>query len=188
MDLLDRSSKTIPISIREALEGDIPFIFSSWLKSHRPGLICKHVDNTIYFSEQHKLVERLLKRSTTMVATDPADPATIYGYVTFERIEGILVVHYAYVKHTYRAMGVLRQLLKSLDHDWSVAGLFTHSTQIAMRLSLKYNLLYHPYILINYNDLKSEISQSQAFEQKVSEGRAYEQESLTIEDGGTENV
>jgi predicted GNAT family acetyltransferase len=119
-------------------------------------LLCKHVDNTIYFSEHHKLVEKLLKRSTTVIAVDPNDPATIYGYLTYERLEGILVVHYSYVKHTFRGMGVLRQLLKSIEHDWNTAGLFTHSTIISARLSLKYNLIYHPYILINYNESPQE--------------------------------
>lgn len=155
MELFDRKTKTLPISIREANEGDLHFVFSSWLKSYRSsGWGCKFVDNTIYFTEQHKLVERLLKRCTTLIATDPADPATIYGYVVFEKIDGILVFHYCYTKHTFRAMGVLRQLLKSMDHDWNMAGLYTHMTKLFDRLSLKYNLVYHPYILVNYNEIQ----------------------------------
>lgn len=175
MDLLDRKSKSLPISIRDAEEGDISFIFSSWLKSYRPGLLCKHVDNTIYFAEHHKLVERLLRRSFTIIATDPADPATIYGYLTYERVEGLLVIHYAYVKHTFRAMGVLRQLLASLKHDWKLAGLYTHSTIISARLSMKYNLIYHPYILINYNDLKPETTKSAELENSISEIKPNEE-------------
>lgn len=154
MQVFDRKTKTIPISIRDGLEGDVSFIFSSWLKSFRggSGLFTKYVDNTIYFSEQHKVIERLLKRCTVKIATDPADPATIYGYVVYERMDGILIVHYAYVKQTFRAMGVLRQLLKSIDQDWNSAGLFTHSTLLGSRLALKYSLIYHPYILMNYNN------------------------------------
>ncbi|MEZ0209216.1 MAG: hypothetical protein ACAH17_03525 [Candidatus Paceibacterota bacterium] len=150
MEFKDRKQKSMPIAIRDAQEGDIPFIFSSWLKSFRPGLVCRHVDNTIYYAEHHKVVEKILKRATCLVATDPADPATIYGYLVFERIDGILTIHYSYVKHTFRAMGVLRQLLKSFEHDWNNAGLFTHSTILGARLSLKYNLVYHPYILFNH--------------------------------------
>jgi hypothetical protein len=152
----DRRSKTMPISIREALEGDIPFVFSSWLKSFRTGLITKFVDNNIYFSEQHKVVERLLRRSNTIMAVSPTDPATIYGYLVTERIDGILVVHYGYTKQTFRGMGVLRQLLATIEHDFNRnTGLYTHSTVISARLGIKYNLIYHPYILINYNDMKN---------------------------------
>ncbi len=153
VNFLDHKAKTIPVSIREAQEGDVSFIFSSWLKSFRTGLVCKKVENTVYFTEHHKLVERLLKRSTTLIASDPEDPATIYGYLCFERIEGLFVLHYVYVKHTFRAMGVMRQLMAATEQDFNTAGLFSHMTIIMERLSLKYNLLYHPYILINYNDL-----------------------------------
>jgi GNAT superfamily N-acetyltransferase len=153
MEFMDRKNKSLPIAIREAQEGDIPFLFSSWLKSFRSGLMPKKVDNTIFFSEHHKLAERLLKRSKTLVATDPADPATIYGYLVFERIEGIFVLHYVYVKHTFRAMGVMRQLMAATEQDFKLAGLFSHMTEIMERLALKYNLVYHPYILINYNEI-----------------------------------
>ncbi len=157
MQIYDRKSKNIPIAIRDGVPEDVSFIFSSWLKSYRGGggMLQRHVDNTIYFTEQHKLVERLLKRCVVKIATDPADPATIYGYIVYEHLDGILTMHYGYVKQTFRAMGVLRQLLKSFDHDWNGAGLYTHSTIIAARLSLKYNLVYHPYILVNYNDVKA---------------------------------
>lgn len=165
MDFKDRKTKNIPISIRDGQEGDVPFIFSSWLKSFRVGLVCKHVDNTIYFTEHHKVAERIMKRATVKIATDPADPATIYGYLVYERIDGILVVHYAYVKHTFRAMGVLRQLMATIEHDFNRnTGLFTHSTIISARLSLKYNLIYHPYILMNYNDLKPETPSTESVE------------------------
>ena len=169
MELFDRKSRTLPISIREATPEDLSFIFSSWLKSFRSGLICKHVDNTIYFSEHHKVIERLLKRSTTVMACDPNDPATIYGYLCFDRVEGILVVHYAYVKQTFRGMGVLRQLLKSIEgHDWNGAGLFSHSTLISSRLSLKYNLVYHPYILLNYNNQPEQVTEVAVTEESGS--------------------
>lgn len=168
MELFDRKTKTLPIAIREATEGDIPFLFSSWLKSFRSGLLPREVDNTIYFTEHHKVVEKLLKCSTTLIATSPDDPATIYGYVVYQHIDGILTLHYCYVKHTFRGMGVLRQLLKSIEHDWNTTGLFSHMTKIFERLSLKYNLVYHPYILINYNQNTQNIQNNEATNDKES--------------------
>lgn len=151
MDFLERKNKTLPISIREAQEGDIPFLFSSWLKSYRSGLLPRQVDNTIFFSEHHKVVEKLLNRSKTLIAVDPDDPATIYGWLCFERIDGLFVLHYVYIKHTFRAMGVMRQLMLATEQDFKLAGLFSHMTKIFERLSLKYNLVYNPYLIINYD-------------------------------------
>lgn len=143
--------RQLPISIREADQGDVSFIFSSWLKSFRGGAMAKYVENTIYFSEHHKLVERLLKRSKTVVACNPEDPATIYGYLCYEIVEGIFCVHYGYTKQPFRVLGVLRQLLHSTGHDFARGtGLATHQNQVGARMALKYNLVYHPYILLNY--------------------------------------
>jgi GNAT superfamily N-acetyltransferase len=159
MQFNDRKNKTLPIAIRKIEQGDIEFVFNSWLKSHRgKGLISRDVDNTIYFSEHHKIIERILPRATTLLAVNPDDHGTIYGYLTFEVIEGILVVHYCYTKQVFRGMGVLRQLLTQVEHDFNRnTGLYSHQTEIGRRLSLKYNLIYHPYMLINYNPEPKEL-------------------------------
>lgn len=147
---IHKFATAMPVAIRDAQEGDVPFIFNSWLQSFRKGSFSKFVDNKIYFSEQHKLVERLLRRSTVKMAVDPNEPATIYGYTVYETIEGLLTVHYCYTKHTFRAMGVQRQLLKNIEHDYSTAALYSHNTIIGARIAPRYNLVYHPYILLNY--------------------------------------
>jgi hypothetical protein len=142
--------QAMPIAIRNGLEGDVPFIFNSWLNSFRKGSFTRFVDNKIYFTEQHKLIERLLKRCEVKMACDPNDPSSICGYMVYERVEGILCVHYAYTKQTFRGMGICRQLLKNIDHDFNNAAICTHNTITGTRIGLKYNLIYHPYILINY--------------------------------------
>lgn len=138
------------IYLRDATEHDVSFIFNSWLKSFRAGTLCKYVDNTVYFSEHHKLVEKLLKRSTTKIACNPENPEDIYGYITHESIDGIFCLHYAYVKHTFRNLGIFKQLLASTDFTGETVGLFTHSTSVCGSMGPKFKLLYHPYILINY--------------------------------------
>lgn len=141
----------IPIHIREAKAEDVAFLFNSWLESFRNGLVCKGVDHTIYYDQQHKLIEKLFKICTVKIACDEKDPANIFGYLVYQKIDGITVLHYAYTKHTFRKLGVQRELLKTIDHDFKTgAGLYTHATKIAEKLSFKYNLVYHPYILINY--------------------------------------
>lgn len=153
---MDQNSKTnetrkLPILIRDAQPEDVSFIFNSWLKSYRSGLLARSVDNTIYYSEHHKLIERILKTSTVKIACNPEDIATIYGYLCFERIDGIFIGHFGYTKGPFRNLGVFSQLLKCTEHNFQNAGLFTHYTDKSRHLATRYNLVYHPYILLNYN-------------------------------------
>lgn len=149
-------SEKLIVKIRPALEGDASFIFNSWLKSFRENGLARPVSNEVYYTEQHKLIERLLKTCTTVVACDPKDPASIFGWACYERVDGVFVLHYVYVKHPFRLLGLAKELLADSGHDFATAGLFTHWTSAAMKLHDKKNLLYHPYILINYGNKKAE--------------------------------
>lgn len=144
-------SNQLTVRIRPAIEADAPFIFSSWLKSFRDHGLARPISQEVYYSEQHKLIERLLKTAKAFIACDPKDPASIYGWACFEHVEGIFTVHYIYVKHPFRNLGIGRELLNQSGHDLQTAGLFTHWTPMGLKLHEKFNLLYHPYILINYN-------------------------------------
>ncbi len=136
--------------VRDATEADLPLIFSSWLKSFRNSTFVKYTDNTIYFEQHHKLIERLLKRSKVRVACSPTNPEDIFGYLVWEKMDGIFVLHYGYTKHTFRNLGVFAQLMKDTGETFETGGLFTHTTIACDRLMPKYELIYHPYILINY--------------------------------------
>ena len=148
---MNEAPAKIAIRIRPAQAEDVNFIFNSWLKSFRNGLICKDVENTIYFNEHHKLIEKLVKRGTTRVACVADDPANIVGWACYEKIAGILAFHFAYTKHIYRGLGVLRQIMLELNQNHNLASLYTHQTSLGKKLSHKYNMIYHPYILMNYD-------------------------------------
>jgi hypothetical protein len=143
------SKQQVPLIIRDASAEDVPFIFSSWLKSFRNGAMCRHVDNTIYYAEHHKVCEKLMKRCKILIAADANDVANILGWICYEEIDGIFTLHYAYTKHTFRGLGVLRQIFNSIKHDFNTAGIHTHMTEAFKSLAYKYNLVYHPYVLVN---------------------------------------
>jgi len=154
-----KEQEKLVVKIRPALEGDVAFVFNSWLKSFRNTGLSRSVQNEVYFSEQHKLIERLLKESTTVVACNPTKPEDIFGWACFQWVDGIFVLHYVYVKHLYRNLGLANELLAESAHDFSTAGLYTHWTHMALLCAAKKNLLYHPYILINYvNKNKPEVA------------------------------
>jgi len=145
-----------PVRLRVAVAEDISFIFNSWLKSYRNSNQAHLVCNSIYFSEQHKLIERLVKDSKVIVACNNEDPTQLYGYICAGNIEGIFCLHYLYVKHSFRGLGIATALINAFEHDVSSAGIFTHMTKPMERLAIRFNLVYHPYILTNYVNKKEE--------------------------------
>jgi hypothetical protein len=139
----------LPVQVRLANDEDINFIFSSWLKSFKTSNLSYNVVNTIYYTEQHKTIEKILKSSTVLVACNSDDPTQVYAWACGERIDGIFCLHYVYTKHNFRSMGFGKLLLNGFDHDFKTAGICSHYTKIAERLAPKYNLLYHPYVLFS---------------------------------------
>lgn len=105
-------------TIRAVNNEDIPFVLSSWLKSYRYSQAARNVVNDIYFSEQVGQKARILEMLSdcrTLVACDEEEGDCIYGWICAESIEGSVppVVHYVYVKSSYRRRGLARALLKA---------------------------------------------------------------------------
>ena len=135
--------------IRKAIDDDLPFIFNSWLKSYRFSHFGEKITNTIYFEDQHKVIDKILKTSEVYVACNIEDPSQLYGYIAVGEEEGVFVLHFIYVKHTFRNMGIGKTLLDAVGHDSSNASVYTHHTKVAEKLSSKYNFVFHPYLLFD---------------------------------------
>lgn len=136
------------VQIRNATEPDVPFIFNSWLKSYRGANAVKSITNPVYFEFQHKTIEGLLKRCQVLVLCNSADSSQVYGYLIFEQVEGIDVLHYAYVKHAFRNMGLCNLLLSTAKISPN-GGFYTHETHTSTKLCGKKKLVYNPYLAFN---------------------------------------
>ena len=146
-------SKSMKVRVRTATEEDANFILNSWLKSFRNSFFAKSINSTVYFTEHHKVLRKLLKRSTTLIACNPEDANQIYGYLVLEKVDGILCIHFTYTKQVFRKLGVQRQLLALVNHDFdNDSALYSHDTKMARELAAKFKLVYHPYIWINYDE------------------------------------
>lgn len=142
----------LPVKLRPAIQEDVPFIFNAWLRSYRTSDFARNIDSKIYYSEQHNLIERLLQKSETLVIVSETDSTQIYGFICSTKTDGILTIHYLYVKHSFRKLGLARSLLQVAKHDPSIASVYTHETKTGKKLSKIFNMFYHPYILTNYLD------------------------------------
>lgn len=147
----EKKPEALPISVRDAEGSDISFLFNSCLRSFRNGKLNAGVSNSIYFTEHHKVLEKIFKRAKVLVACETADPSNIYGYLCYEIIEGIFVLHYSYVKQPFRRLGVQKALLVAANHNVANPGFYTHENPTALHMAPKLNLIYHPYLLINYD-------------------------------------
>ena len=135
------------IALRAALPTDLPFIYSSWLKSYRHSYFAKNITNTIYFKEHHDIIESLLDKSQIVIACDKHDQTQIFGYMVANFVDNIFTVHYLYVKHPYRKLGLGSTLLRTMS-DLKTLSCYTHETSVAQRLAAKYNFVYHPYLMV----------------------------------------
>ncbi len=132
----------LPYSVRPMTEFDYDFILDSWLKNFRksPGSMTWETQS---FYEFHRpRVRKLLLNSTTLVAHPSEDQEHLLGYVTYA--PGVL--HYCYVKDTFRRMGVARELFRHAELGKDCE--FTHWTEymtgiLNFNKTLKFR--YNPY-------------------------------------------
>lgn len=141
--------ENVQVALREANSNDVSFIFNAWLKSYRSSPYVKFVNQQIYFAGQHKLIENLIKVCKVIIACNPEDSEQIYGFMVAEKIESILCIHYIYVKQPFRALGIGKLLLNSVKHDINNPCIYTHFTVVGGKLAEKYNIYFHPYVLLN---------------------------------------
>lgn len=134
------------IRFRRGVPEDVSFIFSSWLKSFRLNGMAENLNPKVYYSQHHCLVEGLMIKANVTVACNPEDPSQIYAYVCHEVIEGLPVVHYIYVKDSFRRLGLAAMLLEEVGISLDKPFFFTHYNKIANRIANRKAMVYNPYL------------------------------------------
>jgi len=132
------------IAHRQATADDLPFIYSTWVRTSLASPLAKHVLPSTHQTAQRQLAERLLIASQVLVASLEDEPAVILGYLIYR--PG--VVHYAHVKKVFERRGILSGLLDAADLDIEECHL-THFTYDCLRLLKRWpRLRYNPYLLM----------------------------------------
>lgn len=137
------------IEVREAYLEDVNFIFATLLKSYRhASTFARKISNDVFYKYHHLFLDNCLKRlgSRVMVAHPKGEPNIILGYLLSEKREdGTDIIHYTYVKRSFRQMGVAKALWATLNSEKKY--IITHYTVDADWIVKKYNLTYNPYLL-----------------------------------------
>lgn len=105
----------VQLAIRPGQEADLPFVFNSWLKSFKTrSQFARRITDEVFYRWHKLVVSRILQRPGTqlLVATPEGEPDTILGYLVMEQ-QDVQVLHFAYVKTSFRRFGIARALVKS---------------------------------------------------------------------------
>lgn len=103
-------------------------IFATWLRSYQTSsLMTKAIPKETFFGEHHKVIERILSRNPTVrLAVIPDDQDVVLGWSVTE--PGI--VHYVYVKPSFRKYGIARALLDHVERPF----IYSHGTYVTRDL------------------------------------------------------
>ena len=136
----------IEVLYRVGKPEDINFILSTWLKSFRKTHDNKRMHNDVYYPNQTKLIERTLQQAKTLIIANKLDPSHIYGYIVYEGTPSALILHYAYIKRTYRRFNLFNNALESILSGDNEIIIGTHANDMFDLLAPKYGLIYNMYM------------------------------------------
>lgn len=110
----------LTVAVRPMRRGDEAFVFRSWLKACRRCERHRHLPSSVYYTDVHDQLERLMAAPVVGVAlaSSPADPSELFGFICVEQLAGEpRVLHFAYTKRDERRRGVFRQLAAGVGLD-----------------------------------------------------------------------
>lgn len=91
-------------ALRPMVDGDLPFVVDSWLKTFQFGKNRRHCDRGNFFRCHFPVVRFLLERSSRrVIACDPENPDNIQAWCVGDvRNDRLPIVHYCYVRESFQ--------------------------------------------------------------------------------------
>lgn len=120
---------------RPYVESDMPFIYSSWSRSFYEGSGAKkHISPQEFHGHHRPTIDKFFSRpyATVIVVHHADEPDIILGWIAVEVLETKLVIHYAYIKSSFRRIGLLWELIRRVDKGQPI--IFTHMTDRFSRI------------------------------------------------------
>ncbi len=149
------AQKELPfdVTIRAFDKDDSDFVLSSWLKANRERN--SSVDNETYYKHHQILIGTLARHARIAVACDAKEPRVILGWACAEPrgSDGMFIVHFVYVKKTYRRYDIARKLVNALQYRSGEPVYCTHWSWYMPFIRERFNLIYNPYLLCIGNKL-----------------------------------
>lgn len=143
-------SLAFPVAYRPVEEADMGFVVKGWIHSYHDGTeTMRAVPWTRFKREQRAVIRDCLERGACIVACDPEDPATLYGFAAGWDDLGVGVAHYVYVMQTRRGMGLARALVRELGTACGrTIAAYSHSTVQGAGLARRLRIAHDPFALV----------------------------------------
>lgn len=124
------------ILLRSIEESDLPFVFSTWLKGlYHGNILFNKIDQDIFYSKYHLVLESLIKKSFVKVACLESEPDVILGY----SVSDIHCLHWIFVKKAWRKLGIGKSLMPKDIVEVSHLTKLGETLMKTKHLTLKYN-------------------------------------------------
>lgn len=119
------------VAIREAMPGDMNFIYATWLRDlrHSDG---SPLPDDLFFPAWRELVTRVLSdEKVSVLVVHPTDaPSEILGYIVAEQNE---VLWNLYVKPKFRGHKLAKRLLQAAKAEGAVAAWTTPAAKLRLK-------------------------------------------------------
>ena len=112
---------------------ELPFVAAAWKRSQRFSPPCAPLPDPVYWERANRQFDELTKLPAVvvLVARDPENPDTLFGFGCFESRPPVLALHYMYTRDTHRELGVARALLRHVlaRSKWAEQLVYTAGTR-----------------------------------------------------------
>ena len=120
---------------------DLNLVLNSWMLSHRwaEPKMC----NEDYFPSMERKIRMILERANVSVFCNDSDPDQVYGWCCYESYPAGHVVHYAYLKNSFREFGIFRKFAEETFTKGRPLYI-THTTKKLDHLKAVHGVSYDP--------------------------------------------
>ncbi len=126
--------------IRDVVESDLPFIYSTWLKSFYHGGEFYDLNRSEFLDSHRKVIDKILGKQKSKIKVNVCclkeDPEIILGYSVVQKKH---ILHYVFVKELWRKQGIAKELIPS------TIDIVTHLTKLGKKLkpeNWEYSLVF----------------------------------------------
>lgn len=108
---------------------DVAFVYSSWGRSYYKGSGAhKQISPDEFHSFHRPIIDKFFSRpaATVIVVHHADEPSVIIGWIAVEILQTKLMIHYIYIKATFRRRGLLWEMINRIDPVKPIV--FTHLT------------------------------------------------------------
>lgn len=137
-----------PHVLRAMIEDDERFIFTTWIKVFHEVPPINFCISSVYLPRQREVIGTLLETANVLVACQPEEPDSILGYIVYEFVADILVVHWMHVKDPWRNQTLAKTILQSIYPEVGTYPIVcTHNFKSYTKMRHNYKLTYDPYFI-----------------------------------------